>query len=82
MTKRGQRGEADIYIRQMRGQLRLVQLIAFERLKWCEGLPVGHILRNNWIKHTQALIGLLEVASGLAAHDPLVWYEDDPELPL
>lgn len=64
-----------------RQHLSLVNKLLKVRLAQAEQLPVGNILRNNQIAHTRTMLGLIAVLRGLAAHDPLHWWDDKDDVP-
>lgn len=71
----------DKYMGPVRDQLRLVQKLLDVRKAAIAAKPPGMINRNNQLRHTQAMLGLLSVLRGMAAHDELDWWEDNDDVP-
>lgn len=71
----------DKHLNAVRSHLSLCRKLLNFRLIEAEQLPVGILIRNNRIKHTQTMLGLLSVLRGMAAHDPLNWWDNDDEVP-
>lgn len=71
----------DIYLKQVRSQLRLCEMILEERLKWAEKYPQGWVLRGNWILHTNSMLVLVRELQKVAGHDPQDWYKEDAAAP-
>lgn len=65
----------------VRQHLKLCHKLLQVRFAKVANQPKGMILRNNQMKHTQAMLGLLAVLRGMAAHDALDWWEDHDDVP-
>ncbi len=71
----------DVSLAAVRSHLKLCHKLLQHRLISIEHQPKGMVLRNNQIKHTQTMLGLLAVLRGMVAHDPLDWWEDHDDVP-
>lgn len=71
----------DVYLTSIQQHLKLVHKLLEHRRAWYSNQPKGLLMRNNQIAHTQAMLGLVAVLRGMAAHDPLDWWEDDDGVP-
>lgn len=71
----------DVYIHDVRMQLKLAVASLNRRLTYLEDRPKGIIMRRNQITHTRVLLSLVTEAKALADHDPEEWYEEGEELP-
>lgn len=71
----------DIYMRSVTSHLKLVEKLLRERLAHEQNSPVGLLLRNNRIAHTQAMIGLTRCLLEIARHDEGEWWDDPIDEP-
>lgn len=71
----------DVNLKAVQSHLSLCNKLLKARLARSEQLPPGIVTRENQIKHTQTMLGLLSVLRGMAAHDPLKWWEDEDDIP-
>lgn len=71
----------DTNLNAARQHLSLVRKLLHVRLAAVENQPVGTLIRKNQIAHTRAMLGLLAVLRGMAAHDPLQWWDENDDIP-
>ncbi len=71
----------DANLRAVQQHLKLCHKLLQVRLAKVAAQPPGEILRNNQVMHTQALLGLLSVLRGMAAHDTVDWWDDHDGVP-
>lgn len=72
---------ADKYLGAVQGHLKHCHTLLQVRRAEIDAQPKGRILRNNQLRQTQAMLGLLAVLRGMAAHDELDWWDSHDDVP-